>query len=295
MVTNLLDLSPHRGRRPARRPRTFRARRPGRPDARPGDRRPGRPARRHRPRRAAGGRRPDVLRRGADQRRRQRAQVHAGADASLRISARPMPDGLVRLTVEDAGRACRPTPAAAVRQVLSGARTQPGSRPGTGIGLAVARGLVEAMGGQVSCAAQRAGRPGRRHRPASRRPSRASVADDAARHLPPRGTSVSPAAGGAALLVVEDDDETRAALVRELRLRGYRPIEAADGRRARSSTGKRAGRTWCCSTWACPTWTASTSSGAIRREATTPDRHPVRAATRSARRSRRSSAAPTTT
>ena len=40
---------------------------------------------------------------------------------------------------------------------------------------------------------------------------------------------MSPAAAGAALLVVEDDDETRAALVRELRLRGYRPIEAASG------------------------------------------------------------------
>jgi len=40
---------------------------------------------------------------------------------------------------------------------------------------------------------------------------------------------VSPPAGGAVLLVVEDDDETRAALVRELRLRGYRPVEAASG------------------------------------------------------------------
>jgi two-component system, OmpR family, KDP operon response regulator KdpE len=40
---------------------------------------------------------------------------------------------------------------------------------------------------------------------------------------------VSPGSGGATLLVVEDDDETRAALVRELRLRGYQLIEAASG------------------------------------------------------------------
>ena len=38
--------------------------------------------------------------------------------------------------------------------------------------------------------------------------------------------------GGATVLVVEDDDETRAALTRELSGRGYRVVEAADGRTA---------------------------------------------------------------
>jgi len=37
---------------------------------------------------------------------------------------------------------------------------------------------------------------------------------------------------GATVLVVEDDDEQRAVLVRDLRARGYRPVEAVDGRSA---------------------------------------------------------------
>lgn len=39
-------------------------------------------------------------------------------------------------------------------------------------------------------------------------------------------------ASGPAVLVVEDDDETRAAIVRDLHSRGYRPVEAVDGRTA---------------------------------------------------------------
>jgi two-component system KDP operon response regulator KdpE len=38
--------------------------------------------------------------------------------------------------------------------------------------------------------------------------------------------------GGPTVLVVEDDEETRAALRRELAVRGYRTVEAADGRAA---------------------------------------------------------------
>ena len=41
-----------------------------------------------------------------------------------------------------------------------------------------------------------------------------------------------PAADGAIILVVEDDDETRRAVVREVSLRGYRVVEAPDGRTA---------------------------------------------------------------
>ena len=39
-------------------------------------------------------------------------------------------------------------------------------------------------------------------------------------------------AAAATILVVEDDDETRAAVVRDLRRRGYRTVEAGDGRSA---------------------------------------------------------------
>jgi two-component system KDP operon response regulator KdpE len=39
-------------------------------------------------------------------------------------------------------------------------------------------------------------------------------------------------AEGPTVLIVEDDDETRAVLVRDLRSRGYHPVEAVDGRSA---------------------------------------------------------------
>ena len=40
------------------------------------------------------------------------------------------------------------------------------------------------------------------------------------------------AESGATVLVVEDDDEQRAVIMRDLRARGYRPVEAVDGRTA---------------------------------------------------------------
>ena len=45
-------------------------------------------------------------------------------------------------------------------------------------------------------------------------------------------TGARPAPGGPVVLIVEDDDETRAALVRDLATRGYRVVEAEDGRTA---------------------------------------------------------------
>ena len=45
-------------------------------------------------------------------------------------------------------------------------------------------------------------------------------------------TAIRPPTTGPTILVVEDDEETRAALRRELTLRGYRTVEAADGREA---------------------------------------------------------------
>ena len=72
--------------------------------------------------------------------------------ARIRISARDGANpGLVRLTVEDAGPG---VPREALRHLFEKfyrvAGTSGGSRTGTGIGLAVVRGLVEAMGGTVN-------------------------------------------------------------------------------------------------------------------------------------------------
>jgi two-component system sensor histidine kinase KdpD len=85
---------------------------------------------------------------------------HTPAETAIRVSSRSGPDGFVRLSVEDAGPG---VPAAVLPHLFekfyqaepdrSGRRTaaaSPGSRAGTGIGLAVVRGLCEAMGGQAT-------------------------------------------------------------------------------------------------------------------------------------------------
>ena len=72
------------------------------------------------------------------------------ADAPMRISARALDDGFVRLTIEDGGPGVPPE---ALARLFDKFYRVPGqqrtSRSGTGIGLAVVRGLVEAMGGRV--------------------------------------------------------------------------------------------------------------------------------------------------
>jgi two-component system sensor histidine kinase KdpD len=68
---------------------------------------------------------------------------------AVRITASPARD-VVRLTIEDAGPG---VPEAALPRLFEKFYRAPGapkgSRSGTGIGLAVVRGLVEAMGGRV--------------------------------------------------------------------------------------------------------------------------------------------------
>jgi two-component system sensor histidine kinase KdpD len=76
---------------------------------------------------------------------------HTPPTTALRVNASDLGDGRVRLTIEDAGPG---VPAELVARVFdkffTASTGQPASRHGTGIGLAVVRGLVEAMGGAVA-------------------------------------------------------------------------------------------------------------------------------------------------
>jgi two-component system sensor histidine kinase KdpD len=78
------------------------------------------------------------------------AAKYGGPDVPIRISARSIGDGIIRATIEDGGPG---VPADAIPRLFEKffrvPRKGEGSRRGTGIGLSVVRGLVEAMGGQV--------------------------------------------------------------------------------------------------------------------------------------------------
>ncbi len=79
------------------------------------------------------------------------AQKYTPPGTRIRISAAKSDDGSVRLTVEDAGAG---VPKEALQRLFDKFYRVPGrsagSRSGTGIGLAVVRGLVEAMGGKAT-------------------------------------------------------------------------------------------------------------------------------------------------
>jgi two-component system, OmpR family, sensor histidine kinase KdpD len=83
---------------------------------------------------------------------------HTADDVPVSISAASTADGTVALVVEDAGQG---VPAAVLPRLFErfrrAAPRPEGSRRGLGIGLSVVRGLVEAMGGNVSAAAGRSG------------------------------------------------------------------------------------------------------------------------------------------
>ncbi len=78
------------------------------------------------------------------------AVKYGGPDVPIRISARSIGDGIVRATIEDGGPG---VPSDAIPRLFEKffrvPRKGEGSRRGTGIGLSVVRGLVQAMGGEV--------------------------------------------------------------------------------------------------------------------------------------------------
>ena len=76
---------------------------------------------------------------------------YAGPGTAVRISARELGPDRIGLTIEDAGPG---VPADALPHLFEKfyrvARTGEGARRGTGLGLAVVRGLVETMGGRIT-------------------------------------------------------------------------------------------------------------------------------------------------
>jgi two-component system, OmpR family, sensor histidine kinase KdpD len=76
---------------------------------------------------------------------------HGGAGSQVRVSVAPLPDdGFVRLTVEDSGPGVADSALSRVFDRFYRGDAGRRGRSGTGIGLAVVRGFVEAMGGRVS-------------------------------------------------------------------------------------------------------------------------------------------------
>jgi two-component system sensor histidine kinase KdpD len=79
------------------------------------------------------------------------AARYAPPDAPIRVRAELVAERTIRLTVEDGGPGVPPTALAGLFEKFSrGPRSSEGSRRGAGIGLAVVRGFVEAMGGRVA-------------------------------------------------------------------------------------------------------------------------------------------------
>ena len=79
------------------------------------------------------------------------AAKYAGPEATVRVSAHVIEDLRVRITIEDGGPGVPPEALPRLfEKFYRVPRKGEGSRRGTGIGLAVVRGLVDAMGGRVA-------------------------------------------------------------------------------------------------------------------------------------------------
>ena len=157
------------------------------------------------------------------------AVAHAGPDRVVRIAAATVHDlAAVELLVEDSGPGVPPREIPHLfEKFYRGSGRRQGGR-GMGIGLAVVRGLAEAMGGRVEARRELARRPRHRRRAPRRRRAGGAVTG------PGRAVSGSGAAPapGAAVLLVEDDGAARSAVATTLAARGFRVAEAADGRSA---------------------------------------------------------------
>ena len=119
---------------------------------------------------------------------------------------------------------------------------------GVGLGLALSRGLTEAMGGTLDPEDTPGG-------------GLTMVVSLPARHRPAPTAGAPPSRasrGGQSMtrvLVVDDEPQILRALSINLRARRYEVHTAADGARRCAAAATR--RTWWSSTWGCPTWTAS--------------------------------------
>ncbi len=79
------------------------------------------------------------------------AAKYAGPVAPIAVSARALDDAFVRVTIEDGGEGVPPEAIPRLfEKFYRVPRKSEGSRRGTGIGLSVVQGLVEAMGGRVA-------------------------------------------------------------------------------------------------------------------------------------------------
>jgi two-component system sensor histidine kinase KdpD len=86
------------------------------------------------------------------------AARHSPPGAPIRVHAKEVLEGTVRMTVEDGGPGVPQDSLGRLFQKFSRVpRAAEGSRRGSGIGLAVVRGLVEAMGGRVGARASELG------------------------------------------------------------------------------------------------------------------------------------------
>ena len=76
---------------------------------------------------------------------------YAGTGVAVRISARELGPGRIGLTIEDAGAGVPPEALPRLfDKFYRVPRKGEGARRGTGLGLAVVRGLVETMGGRIT-------------------------------------------------------------------------------------------------------------------------------------------------
>lgn len=131
----------------------------------------------------------------------------------------------LRFTVRDTGEGLEPERLTRILQGAgAGAGAAPGARPteGAGLGLALTRGLCEAMGGSLSVQSE----PGRGSAFSLTLPRTAPVGGPAPATAMPVCT---PDADGPLILVADDDENTRDLVCRRLARAGYRTAQASTG------------------------------------------------------------------